>query len=171
MPDLHFAFELEAPLEAVAAFHQDTRVLKKLTPPPIFVQLHQVEPLGEGSRSTFTMWFGPFSCALDSCAYPGRPPARFYRYSGKGSYGSLAPYSPVRSDQPTANSRARDHLEFSYRAWSSRLDEPAIFNSDCHRLLFVYRAWATRRGVHSIGGRGDKAGTLDARKTPAGALL
>jgi len=45
--------------QAVAAFHADTRALKRLTPPPVFVEIHSAEPLGEGSLSEFTMWMGP----------------------------------------------------------------------------------------------------------------
>ena len=53
-------FKVVAPLEKVAEFHQDSLALKKLTPFPIFVQVHKQEPLGEGSISDFTMWLGPF---------------------------------------------------------------------------------------------------------------
>ena len=40
-----FQFTVEAPLQAVATFHSDTRALKDLTPPPIITQIHRVEPL------------------------------------------------------------------------------------------------------------------------------
>ena len=59
MPTFNYQFTIEAPQTAVAAFHHDTSVLKILTPPPLFVQLHYFEPLGEGSRAKFTLWFGP----------------------------------------------------------------------------------------------------------------
>lgn len=54
-----YKFTVNAPLTAVADFHHDTRILKKLSPPPIFVQIHRFEPLGEGSEAEFTLWFGP----------------------------------------------------------------------------------------------------------------
>ena len=63
---------LQAPLSAVARFHSDSRALKLLTPPPVFVQIHRAEPLGEGSQTEFTMWMGPLPvrwlavhCAVD----------------------------------------------------------------------------------------------------------
>jgi len=59
MPKFKYTFTVEAPLEAVSSFHKDTKVLKKLTPPPIFAQIHDYEPLGEGSKADFTLWFGP----------------------------------------------------------------------------------------------------------------
>lgn len=39
-----YTFRVRAPLSAVSAFHHDTRVLKRLMLPPVFVQLHAVEP-------------------------------------------------------------------------------------------------------------------------------
>ena len=59
MPTFDFRFLVEASLPAVREFHHDTRALKRLTPPPTLVQLHEVEPLGEGSVSRFTLWVGP----------------------------------------------------------------------------------------------------------------
>jgi ligand-binding SRPBCC domain-containing protein len=52
-------FHVQAPLERVAEFHRDSRALRWLTPPPIFVQFHMIQPLSEGSVSEFTMWLGP----------------------------------------------------------------------------------------------------------------
>lgn len=52
-------FQVQAPLKSVADFHQDSRALKGLTPPPLFVSFNKVEPLAEGSVIDFTMWLGP----------------------------------------------------------------------------------------------------------------
>ncbi len=59
MPRFQHRFIAHAPLSIVAEFHRDSRALRLLTPPPIWVQFHQVEPLAEGSVADFTMWFGP----------------------------------------------------------------------------------------------------------------
>ena len=59
MRKFQYRFTVEAPIASVIAFHEDARALKLLTPPPMFVQLHQVETLGEGSIAEFTLWFGP----------------------------------------------------------------------------------------------------------------
>lgn len=59
MPTFDYSFIVNAPRPAVTAFHQDTRVLKRLSPPPIFIQLHRFEPLAENSEASFTMWVGP----------------------------------------------------------------------------------------------------------------
>ena len=52
-------FLVNAPIEKVAEFHSSTMALKILTPPPLFVKFNHLEPMGEGSRADFTMWFGP----------------------------------------------------------------------------------------------------------------
>lgn len=51
-------FEVEASLTAVSNFHSDSRALRMLTPPPIWVQFHLVESLAEGSVADFSMWLG-----------------------------------------------------------------------------------------------------------------
>ena len=52
-------FQVRAPIQRVAEFHNSTMALNLLTPPPMFVRFNHIEPLGEGSRSDFTLWFGP----------------------------------------------------------------------------------------------------------------
>ena len=59
MPVFDYKFTVQASLQAVRDFHGDTSALKRLTPPPTIVQLHDIEPLAEGSISKFTLWFGP----------------------------------------------------------------------------------------------------------------
>lgn len=59
MPVFDYKFIVQAPLSVVRDFHRDTSALKKLTPPPTIVQLHDIEPLSEGSVSRFTLWVGP----------------------------------------------------------------------------------------------------------------
>ena len=54
-------FVVNAPINVVAGFHQDTRVLKLLTPPPLRVKLGKIEPMAEGSEAEFTMFLGPLS--------------------------------------------------------------------------------------------------------------
>ena len=60
MPTFNYSFIVNAPKAAVRDFHHGTSVLKTLMPPPLFVQLHKFEPLADGSKADFTIWFGPF---------------------------------------------------------------------------------------------------------------
>ena len=59
MSNFQYSFSVNEKLEHVRNFHSDPRALKDLTPPPIFLSIHQIEPLAEGSNSKFTLWFGP----------------------------------------------------------------------------------------------------------------
>jgi len=59
MRSFQHEFQVNAPIERVSNFHKNTRVIKQLTPPPLFVKFNHIEPLGEGSRSDFTLWLGP----------------------------------------------------------------------------------------------------------------
>jgi len=59
MRQFRHEFEVNAPLNKVAEFHGSTSALKLLTPPPMVVRFNRIEPLSEGSRSDFTLWFGP----------------------------------------------------------------------------------------------------------------
>ena len=60
MQNFTYSFTVDAPKRIVRQFHHDPSVLKRLTPPPLFIQLRYFEPLGEGSKAEFTIWMGPF---------------------------------------------------------------------------------------------------------------
>lgn len=59
MPFVEDRYLVRAPVDRVSEFHFDPRALPRLTPPPVFVQVHRADPLGEQSISEFTLWFGP----------------------------------------------------------------------------------------------------------------
>jgi ligand-binding SRPBCC domain-containing protein len=59
MRQFRHEFQVNAPIERVSEFHRNTKALKLLTPPPLFVKFNQIEPMGEGSRADFTLWLGP----------------------------------------------------------------------------------------------------------------
>ncbi len=52
-------FRVNAKQDAVDSFHQDPQILRSITPFPIMIQFHHVEPIIEGSSVDFTLWFGP----------------------------------------------------------------------------------------------------------------
>ena len=142
--DYHFT--APAPLAAVAAFHHDASALPRLTPPPILVQLHRVEPLANGSLADFTLWFGPLPVrwvAVHSQVDPlngftdtqQAGPLKFWRHTH-------------RFEALDANTtRVSEHVDYEHRAgwrgWLSRV----LYNRLALRCLFFYRAWATRRAL------------------------
>lgn len=161
MPQFSFAFNVDAPQEAVAAFHGDTRALKRLTPPPIFVQLHDVEPLEEGSRSTFTMWFGPL---------PARWRAVHRQVSHHGftdhqEVGPLRRWRHRHTFEALDEQRTRivDQVVYDHPRGLAGLLTRLVFNKPGLSLLFIYRKWATRWHLRTAEGR--------ARMARRGALL
>lgn len=145
MPTFEHSFTVAAPLEAVQAFHASTEALKRLTPPPIFVDLHEVEPLGEGSNSHFTMWFGPV---------PVRWHARHVDVDESG-FTDIQIAGPLQSWRHThtytalddRRTRIEDRIEYSYPNGVRGLPARLAFNGPGLALLFAYRGWMTRRAL------------------------
>ncbi len=50
-------FIVAADIAQISAFHASARALRKLTPPPVWMQFHHLDPLSEGAVAEFTMWF------------------------------------------------------------------------------------------------------------------
>ncbi len=143
MPVFEYAFTVQAPLDAVRAFHHDTSALKRLTPPPTIVQLHRIEPLAEGSVSEFTLWVGPL---------PLRWKAVHRDVSDHG-------FTDVQAEGPAAKwehthtftaldektTEVREHVEYAHRrgpwGWVTRV----LFAKPNLQVMFAYRKWVTRR--------------------------
>jgi ligand-binding SRPBCC domain-containing protein len=143
MPVFTYSFLVSASLQRVADFHRETRALKRLTPPPVFVQLHHVEPLGEGSVSEFTMWFGPVPLrwrAVHSRVDP------LHGFTDTQQAGPMLRWQHThRFDQAGDGvTRVSERVEYTYkpgwRGWLARL----IFNPIMLRMMFIYRGWITR---------------------------
>ena len=143
------SFLVNAPLSAVAAFHSGSGALKQLTPPPIFVQLHKVEPLAEGSRSEFTLWFGPI---------PVRWVAIHSQVDGLFGFTDTQLTGPMAAWQHThhfeavkdGSTRISEHIVYAYPSGLRGLGVRLLFNPLGLRLMFAYRAWITRHLVHSV---------------------
>jgi len=146
MPIFETSFTVAAPLAAVAAFHSSTLALAQLTPPPIFAQLRHIEPLGEGSRAEFTLWFGPFPVRWSAVHSRVDP---LHGFTDTQVSGPLAAWQHThRFDALDARStRVREHIEYTYPPGWRGLLPRLLFNPLALRGMFAYRAWATRRLV------------------------
>lgn len=145
MPIFNHTFTVDASLEAVRDFHHSTAALKKLSPPPMFVQLHSVEPLGEGSTAEFTLWFGPLPIRWKAIHHnvthfgftdvQARGPALSWRHTH-----TFTPLSPHQT-------RVDDHIEFEHHAGWHGLLTRVLFSPPNLKILFTFRQWATKRGA------------------------
>jgi ligand-binding SRPBCC domain-containing protein len=148
MPVFDYAFTVTAPLEAVRDFHRDTRALKRLTPPPVFVQLHRIEPLAEGSVSEFTLWVGPL---------PLRWTAVHRGVSDRGftdvqASGPAAKWEHTHSFVPldAGRTQIREHIEFEHKPGAIGIVTRILFAKPNLLGMFFYRSlvtrWCLRRG-------------------------
>ncbi len=147
MPTFDYSFTVSAPLAAVQAFHRDTSALKRLTPPPTLVQLHEIEPLGEGSVSKFTLWVGPL---------PLRWTAVHRGVSSRGftdiqANGPAARWEHTHTFTPldAATTRIDEHIEFEHKRGLWGLVTRLLFSRPNLLLMFTYRKFATRWHLRS----------------------
>jgi ligand-binding SRPBCC domain-containing protein len=155
MTTFDYRFEVAAPRDAVTSFHRDTRVLKRLTPPPIFVQVHHFEPLTEGAVADLTMWFGPVPVRWRVTHYDVGEDG----FSDEQTDGPLAAWRHTHRFRALAPGRTQvhEHVEYEHRpgwqGWLTRLP----FNNIALYFLFTYRrlvtTWALRKQTRAQGRR------------------
>jgi ligand-binding SRPBCC domain-containing protein len=139
-------FFVKATLASVLAFHHDTSALAQLTPFPMRVELHQFDPLSEGSLALFTLRLGPIRLPWTA------------RHEQVGKQG----FTDVQIDGPLAFWRhehrftetihgtcVADTIQYQLHPGSRGFMTSLFFNPIMLRFLFFYRSLATRRGVRS----------------------
>ena len=137
-------FLVRAPIEDIAEFHRSTLALRRLTPPPIWVQFHRLEPLAENSIAEFTLWFGPFPVrwrALHTEVDPLRGftdiqvmgPLRFWKHR----------HSFEAVDAETT--QITETIEYEYPSGLKGLLARLLYSSLALGVLFLYRQWVTRK--------------------------
>jgi ligand-binding SRPBCC domain-containing protein len=145
VPVFDYEFVVDAPLADVARFHHDTSALKRLTPPPTIVQLHEIEPLAEGSVSRFTLWVGPlplrWTALHRDVSEQGftdvqtAGPAKKWEHTHR--------FLPINDNQ----TQVHEHIEFEHRRGFWGLVTRVLFARPNLRVMFAYRKWVTRRAV------------------------
>lgn len=145
MPTFTYSFTVDAPQAAVANFHHDTSVLKRLTPLPLVVQIHEFEPLGEGSEARFTIWAGPIPLRWH-VVHRDVGPAGF---TDSQLSGPLKGWTHQHRFTPLGDGRTRvdERIVYEYdRGWRGILSR-ALFSAAGLRALFKARSLLTRRYV------------------------
>jgi ligand-binding SRPBCC domain-containing protein len=143
MPVFDYAFTVNAPVGAVRDFHHDTSALKRLTPPPTIVQLHAIEPLGEGSVSTFTLWVGPLPLRWRA-VHRGVTDRGFTDVQESGpaaKWEHTHSFVPLSADV----TEVREHIEFEHKRGLWGLVTRVLFSRPNLLLMFAYRKFVTRR--------------------------
>ena len=148
MPVLVDRFRVKASPEAVSIFHHGTSALKRLTPPPVFVRLEHVEPLAEGSKSAFTMWFGPLPVRWLAVHSAVDPACGFTDTQARGPFKRwVHQHSWQRLDDGTTLMEER--IEFDHHPGLRGLLTKVLFARPLIRMMFFYRRWMIRRAVET----------------------
>jgi ligand-binding SRPBCC domain-containing protein len=146
MPVFESSFRVDAPLARVAEFHRSPAALRKLSPPPIFVQFHRLEPLAEGSLADFTLWFGPLPVRWRARHHSVDPLRGF---TDRQESGPLAAWEHTHRFewQSAGSTRVTDRVEYRHHPGRRGMLTRLLFARPFLAFLFRYRAWATRRAV------------------------
>ena len=142
MPVFDFKFMVQAPLKAVQEFHHDTSALKRLTPPPTIVRLHEIEPLSEGSVSRFTLWVGPLPLRW-TAVHKGVSENGFTDIQSEGpakKWEHTHTFTPV-GDNTT---EIHEHIEYQHKSGFWGLVTRVLFAKPNLYLMFTYRKLVTR---------------------------
>lgn len=149
MPVFDYSFTVDVPLSIVRDFHRDTSALKRLTPPPTFVQIHSIEPMAEGSVSKFTLWVGPL---------PLRWTAVHRNVSDRGftdiqAEGPAAKWEHTHTFTPldAAHTRIDEHIEFEHKRGFWGIVTRLLFSRPNLLVMFAYRRFVTRRHCNRRG--------------------
>ena len=142
MPTFNFSFTVCAPKEAVTALHSDSQALRKLTPPPLLVTIHRIEPLSEGSELEFTIWIGPFPLRWHA----------IHRNVNKDGFTDIQLSGPMRKWEHThlftAHNNSKtvvsEHIEYEhYNGFTGVVTRILFFKPGLY-LLFTMRKLLTR---------------------------
>lgn len=140
MPVFNYQFTVPAPLMAVYDFHHETNALKRLMPPPLFVQSHRFDPLGEGSIADFTIWFGPLPVRWQA----EHSQVGLNGFTDRQVVGPLAHWQHQHRftaiNERTTQVTEQVVYEYPAGAWLT----PLLFNRPGLTILFTYRQLVTR---------------------------
>jgi len=142
-------FRVKAPVQAVVDFHRSTTALKRLTPFPVIVQIHHLEPLAEGSIAEFTMWFGPF---------PVRWTARHVNVDPMCGFTDIQEKGPMLHWQHTHSfttitdeiTEVQDRIEYDFPQGLKDLWTRLLYAPIMLRILFLFRAFVTKRATKKL---------------------
>ena len=145
MPVFDYRFTVNAPCEAVSAFHFRTGILKALTPPMMIMQVHRFDPLANGSIGEFTICMGPI---------PVRWVAEHSDVSLTGFVDTQIS-GPMKLWKHTHRfnrvspqvTEVHEHIEFEHHSGLRGIWSRMLFPRIALIVLFTYRRWATRRAV------------------------
>ena len=134
---------IDTTVEAMYAFHEQPSALGKLTPPPIFMQLHEDTrtSLREGELR-FTLWFGPIPVKWHVRHEQGPTETSF---ADRQLSGPMAYWRHEHIfEQVEGGTRLTDRITYAHKAGFTGLLTRLIFGAIPLKILFLYRHLRTR---------------------------
>ncbi len=147
LPVFDYDFVVEAPVAAVAAFHGDTSALKRLTPPPTILQLHEIEPLAEGSVSRFTIWVGPLPIKWTAVHRDVTP----FGFTDVQAEGPAKKWEHTHRFEAidSRSTRVKDHIEYEHASGFWGAVTRVLFSQPNLTVMFAYRKFIIRRSLRN----------------------
>ena len=143
MPVFERSFKVQAPLHAVAAFHDNPVSLVAITPPPVRVTIQRFdEPVRAGSCVIFRLAVGPFGVTWDGTIAEHVDQRYFRDVQQRGPFGA---WSHTHSFSAEAGeTRVTDRVEYEPPfGLIGKLLEPFVVRPSL-AFMFNYRAKKTR---------------------------
>ncbi|MBK9122968.1 MAG: hypothetical protein IPM16_07565 [Chloroflexi bacterium] len=135
-------------LAQLQAFHQDPSALRKLTPPPIFMRLHDDRrtSITEGEIE-FTLWFGPLPVRWTARHASLDTGTGFRDYQVKGP---LAYWNHEHIMEDVEGGAAlTDRITIAHHPGLRGILTRLMFDGIPLQILFAYRHWRTARAVEN----------------------
>lgn len=139
---------LPTSVEALTAFHNRADVLRRLTMPPLILQvLRDARTSLTDGEIEFRLWFGPLPVRWLARHTLGPIPTSFKDIQVKGPL-AIWEHEHIFESVP-GGAKLTDRITIEHQkglpGWLTRL----IFDGFPLRLLFVYRHWQTRKALTS----------------------
>ncbi len=145
MPVFDYRFRVNAPVEAVSAFHFEPDILKALTPPLMVMQVKLFEPIAEDSVAEFRMWMGPLPVSWKA-VHSDVSPAGFTDTQVAGPMKAWIHTHRFNAIED-GTTEVHEHIEFEHHGGLRGIWSRILFPRIGLNALFATRAWITRREV------------------------
>lgn len=134
--------------ERLTEFHRHPRAFAKLTPPPIFVQIHRDDRTSlTAGEIEFTLWFGPIPVRWIAQHEAG--PTE-HSFADRLTYGPLAYWRHEHIFEPLDDGVALvDRITFAHKPGLRGVMTRLTFDGIPLRLLFFYRHLRTRLSLRT----------------------
>lgn len=145
-PSFARRFVVDAPVDAVAGFHEGPDALARLQPPLSGTRFHRVDPLAEGSVTEFTMGPAPVGIRWRAVHRDVQPGVGFTDVQAVGPMRSWIHRHEYRALGPE-RTEVSDRIWYEHQRGPRGLPTRLLFNGRALGVLFHYRAFSTRRAV------------------------